>query len=97
MNYLSIYQNWYAGIYVNVDTNSPIKFLKVMKLKKDSVYTYNGSEKFINSGPLLSLDKEQNFDYSFSTSFTVVFNKPGFFEYTCLFHPWMIGKLLVKP
>jgi plastocyanin len=70
---------------------------KVMKLKKDSVYTYNGSEKFINSGPLLSLDKEQNFDYSFSSSFTVVFNKPGFFEYTCLFHPWMIGKLLVKP
>jgi plastocyanin len=70
---------------------------RVMKLKKDSVYTYNGSEKFINSGPLLSLDKEQNFDYSFSTSFTVVFNKPGFFEYTCLFHPWMIGKLLVKP
>ena len=70
---------------------------KVMELKKDSVYTYNGSEKFINSGPLLSLDKEQNFDYSFSSSFTVVFNKPGFFEYTCLFHPWMIGKLLVKP
>ena len=46
---------------------------KAMELKKDSVYTYNGSEKFINSGPLLSLDKEQNFDYSFSTSFTVVF------------------------
>ena len=70
---------------------------KVMKLKKDSVYVYNGSEKFVNSGPLLSLDKEQNFDYSFSSSFTVVFNKPGFFEYSCLFHPWMIGKLLVKP
>ena len=70
---------------------------KVMELKKDSVYALNGSEKFVNSGPLLSLDKEQNFDYSFSNSFTVVFNKPGFYEYTCLFHPWMIGKLLVKP
>lgn len=70
---------------------------KEMKLKKDSVYVYNENDKFINSGPLLSLDKEQNFDYSFSSSFTVVFNKPGFFEYTCLFHPWMIGKLLVKP
>ena len=69
----------------------------VMELKKDSIYAFNGSEKFVNSGPLLSLDKEQNFDYSFSNSFTVVFNKPGFFEYTCLFHPWMIGKLLVKP
>ena len=70
---------------------------KVVELKKDSVYAFNGSEKFVNSGPLLSLDKEQNFDYSFSNSFTVVFNKPGFYEYTCLFHPWMIGKLLVKP
>lgn len=70
---------------------------KVMELKKDSVYVYNENDKFINSGPLLSLDKEQNFDYSFSSSFTVIFNKPGFFEYTCLFHPWMIGKLLVKP
>ncbi len=70
---------------------------KVMELKKDSIYALNGSEKFVNSGPLLSLDKEQKFDYSFSSSFTVVFNKPGFFEYTCLFHPWMIGKVLVKP
>ncbi len=70
---------------------------RVMELKKDSIYAFNGSEKFVNSGPLLSLDKKQNFDYSFSNSFTVVFNKPGFFEYTCLFHPWMIGKLLVKP
>ena len=70
---------------------------KVVELKKDSVYALNGSEKFVNSGPLLSLDKEQKFDYSFSNSFTVVFNKPGFYEYTCLFHPWMIGKVLVKP
>ena len=70
---------------------------KVIELKKDSIYAFNGSEKFVNSGPLLSLDKKQNFDYTFSNSFTVVFNKPGFFEYTCLFHPWMIGKLLVKP
>ena len=70
---------------------------KVMELKKDSIYDFNGTEKFVNSGPLLSLNKKQNFDYSFSTSFTVVFNKPGFYEYTCLFHPWMIGKLLVKP
>ena len=30
---------------------------KVMELKKDSIYAFNGSEKFVNSGPLLSLDK----------------------------------------
>ena len=69
----------------------------VTELKRDSIYAFNGTEKFVNSGPLLALDKKQNFDCSFSSSFTVVFNKPGFYEYTCLFHPWMIGKLLVKP
>ena len=69
----------------------------VTELKRDSIYAFNGTEKFVNSGPLLALDKKQNFDYSFISSFTVVFNKPGFYEYTCLFHPWMIGKLLVKP
>ena len=69
---------------------------QVMHLKTDAVYVYHGDEKFINSGPLLSLDTKQNFDYSYSGSFTIVFNKPGFFEYNCLFHPWMVGKILVK-
>ncbi len=69
---------------------------KVINLNKDPVYDFEGSEKYINSGPLLSLDKEQSFDYFFNSSFTIVFNKPGLFEYSCLFHPWMVGKILVK-
>ncbi len=69
---------------------------KVINLNKDPVYGFEGSEKYINSGPLLSLDKEQSFDYFFNSSFTIVFNKPGLFEYSCLFHPWMVGKILVK-
>lgn len=69
---------------------------EVINLNKDPVYAFEGSEKYINSGPLLSLDKEQSFDYFFNSSFTVVFNKPGLFEYSCLFHPWMVGKILVK-
>jgi plastocyanin len=70
---------------------------KVLNLGIDSTYIYQGDEKFVNSGPLLSLDKRHNFDYSFSNSFTLVFNKPGLYEYSCLFHPWMVGKVLVKP
>lgn len=69
---------------------------KVINLNKDPLYGFEGSEKYINSGPLLSLDKEQSFDYFFNSSFTIVFNKPGLFEYSCLFHPWMVGKILVK-
>lgn len=69
----------------------------VLHLGKDPMYNFNGDEKFVNSGPLLSLSKKQNFDYFFTNSFTIIFNKPGFFEYSCLFHPWMVGKILVKP
>lgn len=70
---------------------------KVLYLGPDSTYIFQGDEKFVNSGPLLSLDEKQNFDYSFSNFFTLVFNKPGLYEYSCLFHPWMVGKVLVKP
>ncbi len=70
---------------------------KVMHLATDPTHDFQGDEKFVNSGPLLSLDKRQNFDYSFSNFFTMVFNKPGLYEYSCLFHPWMVGKVLVKP
>lgn len=70
---------------------------ETLRLKKDSVIDFQGNEKFVNSGPILALDKEQNFDYSFTSSFTLVFKNPGLYEYSCLFHPWMIGKILVKP
>jgi plastocyanin len=70
---------------------------KVLNLAPDATYIFKGNEKFVNSGPLLSLDEKQNFDYSFSNSFTLVFDKPGLYNYSCLFHPWMIGKVLVKP
>lgn len=70
---------------------------KVVNFGKDTVYIFKGDEKFVNSGPLLSIDKKQTFDYFFSNSFTLIFTKPGLYEYHCLFHPWMIGKILVKP
>jgi plastocyanin len=70
---------------------------KVLDLGPDATYHFLGNEKFVNSGPLLSLDEKQNFDYSFSNYFTLVFDKPGLYEYHCLFHPWMVGKVLVKP
>ena len=70
---------------------------KVLDLGLDAAYNFKGNEKFVNSGPLLSIDEKQNFDYSFSNSFTMIFDKPGLYEYSCLFHPWMIGKVLVKP
>ncbi len=70
---------------------------KILHLGLNPTYVFQGDEKYVNSGSLLSLDEKQNFDYSFSNDFTLVFNKPGLYEYSCLFHPWMVGKVLVKP
>ncbi|HEX5518873.1 MAG TPA: hypothetical protein VFX18_00375 [Candidatus Nitrosocosmicus sp.] len=81
------------ALYPTVITNDS----KVLNLGPDPTYVFKGNEKFVNSGPLLSLDEKQNFDYIFSNSFTLIFNKPGLYQYHCLFHPWMIGKVLVKP
>jgi plastocyanin len=83
----------YRALNPTVITNDE----KVLNLGIDSKYVFQGSERFVNSGALLALDKNQNFDYPFSNSFTLVFNKPGLYEYSCLFHPWMVGKVLVQP
>jgi plastocyanin len=70
---------------------------KVSYLKQDPVYSFKGDEKFVNSGPLLSIERKQNSDYFFNNLFTVIFTKAGLYEYSCMFHPWMVGKVLVKP
>ena len=54
--------------------------------------TINGTEKYVNSGwmfpngPLLGS----------SSTFTVTFQKAGTYNYLCLLHPWMVGKVLVS-
>ncbi len=70
---------------------------EVFYLKQDPIYSFKGDEKFINSGPLLPIEKKQNSDYFFNNLFTVIFTKSGLYEYSCMFHPWMVGKVLVKP
>ncbi|MER5174547.1 MAG: plastocyanin/azurin family copper-binding protein [Candidatus Nitrosocosmicus sp.] len=28
--------------------------------------------------------------------FTVTFNKAGTYDYICIYHPWMVGQVVVK-
>jgi plastocyanin len=58
-------------------------------------YTMVGSEKYVNSGLLLPKGKGQEFPGS-SNTFTVTFQKPGTYNYLCIVHPWMTGKVIVK-
>ena len=58
-------------------------------------YTFTGTEKFVNSGWLLSKGHEQEFPGS-GNIFTVTFEKPGTYKYQCILHPWMTGSVTVK-
>jgi plastocyanin len=58
-------------------------------------YTMAGSEKYVNSGLLLPKGKGQEFPGS-SNTFTVTFQKAGTYNYLCIVHPWMVGKIIVK-
>lgn len=58
-------------------------------------YTFTGTEKYVNSGWLLSKGHEQEFPGSGNT-FTATFEKPGTYKYQCILHPWMTGSVTVK-
>ena len=58
-------------------------------------YTMNGSEKYINSGWLFPTGEVPP-GIQAGRTFTITFEKAGLYEYSCVFHPWMTGKVVVK-
>jgi hypothetical protein len=74
-----------------IDSQGNVKMFAPPKAK----YTFTGSEKYVNSGWLLPKGQEQAYPGSGST-FTVTFQKAGTYDYICIIHPWMNGKVVVK-
>jgi plastocyanin len=75
---------------VAIDSSGNVK-----TLNPNANYTLSGTEKYVNSGFILPKGHDQNFPGS-SNTFTVTFRKAGTFNYLCIVHPWMIGKVMVK-
>jgi plastocyanin len=75
---------------VVINSNSNVTFLNW-----DAKYTMNGSEKYINSGWLFPTGEIPP-DIQAGRTFTITFEKAGLYEYTCVFHPWMTGKVIVR-
>ncbi|MGN6348259.1 MAG: cupredoxin domain-containing protein [Candidatus Nitrosocosmicus sp.] len=67
----------------------------VKSFSPNAHYTFTGTEKYVNSGWLLSKGHEQEFPGSGNT-FTATFEKPGTYKYQCILHPWMTGSVTVK-
>lgn len=64
-------------------------------LNWNAKYTMNGNEKYINSGWLFPNGQVPP-GIQAGRTFTIIFEKAGLYEYTCVFHPWMTGKVIVK-
>ena len=61
----------------------------------NAVYSVTGTEKYINSGWLLPKGQEQGFPGA-SNIFTLTFQRPGTYNYSCEVHPWMYGSVVVR-
>lgn len=68
---------------------------KVTYMKQNANYTMTGTEKYVNSGWLLPKGLEHVYPGSGNT-FTITFQKAGTYDYICLIHPYMTGKVVVK-
>jgi plastocyanin len=75
---------------VVIGSNGNVTFLNW-----DTRYVMHGNEKYINSGWLFPAGEIPPGIQAGST-FTITFEKAGLYEYTCIFHPWMTGKVIVK-
>ena len=67
----------------------------VTYMKQNANYTMSGTEDYINSGWLLPKGQENLYPGSGNT-FTMTFQKAGTYDYLCLVHPYMTGRVIVK-
>jgi plastocyanin len=80
----------------NARASSPViidSTAKVIPLGSNPAYSVKGDEKYVNSGLLFPKGKGPP---NGSTSFTLTFEKAGTYNYYCILHPWMKGKVIVE-
>ena len=75
---------------VTIDSKGSAKFMN-----PNANYSMIGTEKYVNSGWFLPKRQEQAYPGSGNT-FTVAFERPGTYDYLCILHPWMTGRVVVK-
>ena len=67
----------------------------VTYMKQNANYSMSGTEDYVNSGWLLPKGQENLYPGSGNT-FTMTFQKPGTYDYVCIIHPYMTGRVIVK-
>ena len=67
----------------------------VTYMKQNANYSMSGTEDYVNSGWLLPKGQENVYPGSGNT-FTMTFQKAGTYDYLCIIHPYMTGRVIVK-
>lgn len=67
----------------------------VTYMKQNANYSMSGTEGYVNSGWLLPKGQENVYPGSGNT-FTMTFQKAGTYDYLCIIHPYMTGRVIVN-
>jgi plastocyanin len=67
----------------------------VTYMKQNANYSMSGTEDYVNSGWLLPKGQENVYPGSGNT-FTMTFQKAGTYDYLCIIHPYMTGRVIVN-
>src|ERR687892_386756 len=67
----------------------------VTYLNSNALYVIDGTKKYVNSGVILPVGQIPP-GIPPITTFTATFEKTGNYDYICIFHPWMTGRIIVK-
>src|SRR5919107_3079955 len=92
---IAINKRAYNPVVVTEDSTTTGGGKNVNYMKQNANYSMNGREDYINSGWLLPKGQENLYPGSGNT-FTMTFQKPGTYDYVCIIHPYMTGRVIVK-
>ncbi|HYX56753.1 MAG TPA: plastocyanin/azurin family copper-binding protein [Nitrososphaeraceae archaeon] len=92
---IAINKRAYNPVVVTEDSTTTGGGKNVTYMKQNANYSMSGTEDYINSGWLLPKGQENLYPGSGNT-FTMTFQKPGTYDYVCIVHPYMTGRIIVK-
>ena len=92
---IAINKRAYNPVVVIEDSTTTGGGNNVTYMKQNANYSMSGTEDYVNSGWLLPKGQENVYPGSGNT-FTMTFQKPGTYDYLCIIHPYMTGRVIVK-
>ena len=92
---IAVNKRAYNPVVVREDSTTTTSEKNVNYMKQNANYSMSGTEDYVNSGWLLPKGGENLYPGSGNT-FTVTFQKAGTYDYLCIIHPYMTGRVVVN-